>query len=318
MRFALFAVTGLLLAGCVAEENPQPEPASVDPEPTAAPGPLVFVPSNASTPATDLSNLTAFHFGIFEDLEALVLEVRVDFGDDNTCELRDGSASGPGPAGPRDLSLYESDTGLSWSMGSQGTLASAHHEEVDTRSDGEGHSAGRGTMWGSFKGRMTLTYLGQFLEAGNDFVGGAAFTFSIVCDEPFAILAAQGGTSLVLVNEANLAGGTGAETPGGSVNLQDQAKGDFASPRVRAAGDGFGYQAATVNVQHPEGSVDWEWTPVGGEAQFLEGGPGQYAFTVDRAGAYFDAFWLAAWGLDGEVDLSVNQLDEALIESPFS
>lgn len=278
----------------------------------------MFIPGNASAPATDLSNLTAFHFGIFEDLKALVLELQVDFGNDNECELRDGSASGPGPLGPRDLSLYESETGLSWSMGSRGSVASAHQGEIDTRTDGEGGSAGTSSTRGSFEGPMTLTYLGRFLEAGNDFVGGAAFTFSIECDAPFAILQAQGGTTLVLANEANLAGGTGAEATVGSVNVQDQATADFASPRVRAAGDGFGFQAAMVRVQHPGGSADWMWTPVGGEAQFLEGGPGQYTFTVDRAGAYFEAFWLAAWGLDGDVDLAANRLDAALIESPFS
>lgn len=317
---ALAVVLALALSGCVAEEPPAADPAP-DPLPMPEPQaqtPLLFVPE----PAPTLDNLTEFHWGLFEDAPALVLEVSVDFGDDNTCEVREGSARGPGPLGPGDLTLYETGWGLSWSSSSSGSLASAHHGDVDTRTDSSGSGASRGATWGSFEGPMTITFLGRNLESGNDFVGGASITFTIECENPFSITSARGGSVVLLANESNLAGGTGAETPEGSVNVQDAASQSFTAPVVRAAADGFGYQYASVTLEHPDGSEEWTWVPeavVGlNEAQFFQGGPGDYTFTVDRAGAYVDAFWVAAWGLDGDVDLQANQLDKALIDSPFS
>ncbi len=331
MRALLAALTlAALLSGCT-----EPEAAALQ---EAAEG--ADVPEDASAAFEDLaveavplavpdplSGITSFHWASTEALPAFALEFVADFGEDNECDLESGSVSGPG-VGPKGITIYEQDGAVGWGAGSSGSgYGSAHAGPVDTRSVGS-PSGGGSTLHGShgrFDGTWTITMLAQTVEPGESpfFTEEVASALSIECDQPFSLRDARASSEAVLFNEFNLAGGAGAEAfLVGSAGVGDQVAATMASSAVRVAAAGFGVQYADVEVASPSGGASWQFLPEAGVPvsdgfHSLDDGPGGYSVTVDRAGAYFEAFWGGIWGLEPGYDLTANQRAESVIDSPF-
>ena len=272
-----------------------------------------------------LEGITELHWGFREEVPFLVVEVTVDFGTENDCEVLSADSSYIDGPGPRSLDLYERGDSVGWGMSSSGSgYASVHAGDVDTRDVLGASGNGGGASWtsGTFDGTLVFTSLVRHPQPyeENPFLEEEySFALSITCEKPFSVARARTGGTGLMANADNLDGGAGAEVfLVGSANAQDQASLEFVAPEVRAMSDGFGYHAGQVVLDHPDGQAAWTYTPLTLGAQgVLAGGPGTYTFTVDQAGAYIDVLWAAAWGLDGELDLAAGLLPASVIDSPF-
>lgn len=278
----------------------------------------------------NLSEITELHWAIKGPVEAFVFEVRLDFGDENECEMLRGTATQTSEPGPVALSIQEAESSQGWGLSSRGGglgYANAHAGPVDTRTllGGEGSSASLHGSSGTFSGPMRFTLIGRDLHGwDNSFMGEEySAALSIACDEPFAVLEARRGQTALMADANNLSGGAGADVfIAGSANVQDQASIDIQSPLVRAAAAGFGAHGGQVVLDHPGGRETWTVLPdyavaLADRGFFIDTAPGPHTFSVDHAGAYFEALWVAAWGLDGPFDLRAELLTESVIDSPF-
>lgn len=291
----------LLLAGCTAPAPP----------PEMPPGDV----------APSLANLREFHWATAEALGDTALEVRFDLGFGADCEVRT-AASRQGEAASMWVALYEGETGNLWSSGGSGAIASAHAGPADTREvlGASAEGSGLSALRGSFGRTLTVTILapGAFVRPDSPWMPDAAIGIDLECDQPFDVVGATIGHSLRLAEPASMAGGAGLDVAGrASVNLQDTLSMEVGSPRARAVFGSFGDQALQVVLDHPGGRDSWLASPVEGADGIVEGGPGSYSFTVDRAAAHFEAFWMAIYGLDEALDLSPGRRADPITDSPF-
>ena len=302
LRWALL-LAFLPLAGCT-EPKAIPEPAVA-----AAPDPL--------------GNVTELHWGLTGEPGDTALEIVFEMGDDNDCDFSVGSSTRTTNAGPDDVVMVSDGTGYGWASGGGGAVASFHAGPIDTRDvvGAGGESGGLAGFGGDFSGTVVLTYVGVGVHewGENPFVDDAALGIDVDCDEPFSVVSASMGHAILLVDGEGLEGGVGGSVSSeASANVQDSASIEIAATRARAGMGSFGEQAGQVVLEHPGGSETWTLTPVtSADDGFVEGGPGTYRFTVDRSSAYFDAFWLTAFGLDGPHDLVPGLRNETVTDSPF-
>lgn len=293
-------------------------------------------PPASTEDAADLADpgpqeMTAFHWSTKDPGPGFGVEFTWDFGRGNDCVFLDATSSGPA-ASADDLNLYEFEDGTTgWGYGSSGDgLVSAHAGPLDTRAadDGGGGHASKGQA--AVSGRFTYTWLlANAVADGSRYFHDpdTAAALSVTCVNPFRLMSANRLSIGLLLTDSNLDGGAGASAVflagTASGNVQDTASAEMAAPTVRLASGSFGTHAAVLAVETPDGRQEWQHMPTSpvavGERPFFQdkSGPGRYSVTVDRAGADFEAFWFAAWGIDGPLDVAGSLARESAIDDPF-
>ncbi len=334
MRRLAFVLLALVpLAGCV-EDGPGNAPAAPEtaaPAQEEAPALPVLAPESSSTNASRqmLANLTEFHWAFPELVENLTLEMAFNLNQENDCEVSRAFATRHIALGPNRLALAEIDGRLlGWHVGSSGSgLVSAHAGGTDTREFASGSmSAGLDVSRGVFSGELKLTFAALMWEGWDSsfLPENVSAGVSITCAKPFDVVGARASRAMLLADTSNLQGGIGATTfVAGSANIDDRLSANLPSRMVRATCAGFGLHAAQATLSYPEGEETWTLGPsfsvvsIPGEEKIVEGTAGSYTFSVNQAGAYFEALWCAAWGLDIPVDLTQGLVPETVITSPF-
>lgn len=325
----------ILAAGCTAQEPPVDSNADDGDSGPDAARDDAMVPAESTVllapevlPVVDpLTGITELHWASTEALPAFALEFRADFGKENRCEFLRGSASGAGAPGPRSISILESEWGAGWSVSSSGSFPGAVHAgPIDTRTETAGGGSSLSGSSGTFAGEMRLTFLARDVAPAESpfFLEPVSIAFSLTCDAPFSVFGVRGSSEAVLFDAQSMDGGAGAEAfLVGGANAGDQVVAQPTSSAVRAAADGFGLHAGRLVLGHPGGEGEWLLLPdylvnlAGSDLRSIEGGPGTYTATLDRAGAYFEAFWGAVWGLEDGMDLTEGLRAESVLESPF-
>lgn len=275
--------------------------------------------------------MTGFHWALRDPKPGLVVDFAWDVGEDNPCTLLLATRSGPA-LGADDLQLYElQDQPPQWGYGSSGDAeAAAHAGPVDTRESSEDdHGGHMDRSNGTFSGVFRYTWLLTNAQGGESRYFGdpsIAAGVSFTCTKPFTLAAARTGTIGMLLTDTSLSGGVGLSAwnfVAGtySASIGDSASVDLASPQVRYGSGWFGTQATRVLVTTPQGEHEWTHAAtnpiVTVPVTFLEdGAPGTYDVTVDRAGARFEAFWFAAWGVEGPLDLTGSLTSASVIDDP--
>lgn len=256
----------------------------------------------------------------------ILVEVGVDYGDDNACLIYGGAAGRSTQTGLHRIAM--GDRG-GWSASSGGSTltytAQAHGGDIDTRdltkSSGQ-RWASQGWRWGSgFHGAETWTFAAFDTGAAFDTESWSfsneilvPFALEISCEDSFTVSSLAGSTSVIGFDPRTMEG-TGASTSvpsvlDAAVNGQDGLNGSFDTEETVFAVRGFqinGASAAQVTVDHPGGTTRGLLTTLDPDMD-LRGPGGDYAFRVDRAGAaQADIFWGILGGLD-----TVDDLDELL------
>ncbi len=324
MRRALaLIVVCAFVAGC-AQPKSDPTTSSTTQAATSSPEPGVPQVLADAKQARSLNNLTSFHWALDGVVDDYALEFTVDFGKQNRCKTEVAIEDGGG-LGPHLLSLLEARNSISWGSSGSGSTAAAHAGTVDTRSESGGGGSSLSGQSGTFSGEQRFTYLVRNAQPSEHgfLLGNASIGFSVTCDSPFSIRDAQGGRQVMLLDPSNLGGGAGAEVfLVGSADVLDTASKEFTAPKVRVGAGGFGVHAAHVTAAHPSGTEEWIWAPDMAASALpdtfiVDDTAGTVSFTVEQAGVYFEAFWLAAWGFDGPIDLAANERSASVVESPF-
>lgn len=312
-----------------ADPAPKPKPASAVANATAS-NATTSAPIGGDQPPASFQSLTAFGWASRVASAGFATHIAFDFGATNKCKILSAtSIADNARLGPNSITLEESKNGGGWGESSSGSFpGSAHAGPVDTRTvlTGGGGGATMQGSWGTFAGRVDVTVLAHDVAPGDTYFldGNTSFALTVHCDSPFSVTEGQSGSTVLMADPNNLGGGAGFDAYGeAGSSVEDTVSQGFTSPVVRAMAAGFGTQAVRVHLDHPTGATDWTQTPanmVGVDAAFpaVTDGPGTYTYTVDQAGAYFTALWVAAWGLDAPLDLAAGWVSPDLLKDPFA
>lgn len=240
-----------------------------------------------------------------------VIEFRFTSPADNVCDVS-GGGMGSTDTGAWFQIIAENELGFGASGGTSGNQASAHLAGTDTRSGNTTYAVGSG--WGGGPPPPVVTLLGPGLQASHPgFIQNGTIGLSVKCTKPFNATATIGHT-LLMATAANLAGGTGFETPVVDVNHQDVAAATLVSPRSRATYIQLGDLVANIELEHPTGTTTWMLPDgsVGGPGPrvIVTDGPGEYRFTVTKVST--GSAIVAAWGLDENLVLDPGLRESAI------
>ncbi len=265
--------------------------------------------SGEATPGA--AGTTTLFWASTDAVGEFALEVTIDFGQENSCDLAAGTArAADDEFASHSLFLVEGPEGISWGFGtSSGGFAQVHAPGiVDTRDgdQGDSRSASGTGFGGSFSGWHRLTVAGMNLAAWeNDLIGDASVALDVSCEEPFEVLDARGGLDLRLDSTWTMSGGTGASAfLVGSVNVGDQARLTTHAQEARVVASGYGVQAGMLTVDHPNGTEEWHLGSPLVDFYSLDGAAGAYHLTLDRVGAALNGFWAMTVGYSPGFDLA--------------
>lgn len=311
---ALLTFASLLLSGCADDTAPAAAPLDAVEAPSDAPPQnRTALATTTAPPAPDLSNRTVLHWATDAALGDTAFEVVVDFGRENRCEVASTAAGASHGGGTRSVFVWEHERGYAWGAGGGGSMVTAYAGPVDTRTltDGPGHYASGSWSRGGFSGVVTLTRVALGVEPwDNSISGDKSLSLDIECEEPFSVLRARVGHEVLVASAESMQGGAGADAYlAGSAMVQATAGLRIDAPAARMMMGHFGDEAGRVVASHPDGETTWTTTALDSRLASLDGGPGDYSFTVDRLGVRFEAFWLTAFGLADEVDLLAGLQD---------
>lgn len=175
------------------------------------------------------------------------------------------------------------------------------HETVES-----GVYGGGGGKFGA--GRHSLAIVAPNVKSGafSEHLNGGSLGFDISCDVPFHIEGARIGHELALATMASLDGnGLGI---GNQAMLASEGQLELltnASTVYAVFSDPQGV-ARQIRLDHPSGASSWGPTDTV-PPQLIQGGPGEYRFTVTRIGVD-DHFWCAILASEGPFDLARGQM----------
>ncbi len=279
----------------------------------------LFVGAAATAEPAD-DGTTALHWATTDALDAFAVEVTIEFGRENPCEVAAGVASAASDDfASYDVFIMEGPTGPSWSFGgSTKGFAQVHAPGiVDTReSDNDGLMSASGAGFrGTLSGLHRLTVAGMNLAPwDNDITGNASLSLDVSCGQPFHVLDSRSSRDLRLDSTWSLHGGTGASAYlVGSVNLDDAATFTTQADRARVIAAAAGTHAGRVTVDHPAGTEQWPLGAPDIDFHTLDGAAGTYRLTLDRVGVFPEIFWALMAGYDGDFDLTPGLRDERTV-----
>jgi hypothetical protein len=304
MRAALLATFLLVASGCIARAND----GTASPSATATGQPaengtvVVAGPMLPPPPAHDPTNVT-WHTDatLNETTLRFIVEPQVP----DTCDVSFRASGAATGTGPDYVVLLRVDGGIGLGWGSSGSLVRAHLGGLDTDQVLAPGGGGFGGSFDRIRGELRTPLeilvaahqLAPFPPESPHFmgIGDHAVQLDVKCSKPVTVRAERGGAP-GLWDASNLSGGAGATGFAFLLHpfadVEDKGTSKAADAHTTVAAAVLLDNVARVGLDRPGGHDDWLLTPEEGLKTF-DGGPGDYAATVDAVGTgYISGFLL--------------------------